>query len=78
LATALKPDVLNTDFGYVIMAAGLIAFQVIFTGVGVSSIRSKLFNKKYFEDFEGFKNRFPQFKTFPTNGYPDMGTGRFF
>jgi len=63
---------IGSDYGYVIMTAGMIGFQIIITGGMISRIRGKLFSKEFFE------NNFPEFKGhYPRNGYPDMGSGRY-
>jgi len=63
---------IDPNFGWVAIVMALTAFQVIWEGLQVGSVRRKLFNKDF------FAKHFPEFKSsFPAGGYPDMGNGRF-
>jgi len=61
------------SYGWNIIIAALMGFQVIFQGMSIGSIRKKLFTASF------FKTNFPEFEqdNYPQGGYPDMGNGRF-
>ncbi|ELR11231.1 MAPEG family protein [Acanthamoeba castellanii str. Neff] len=62
---------LDPDFGWVLVAAVLMAFQLWTEGIPVGRMRGKLFTRAFFK--QHFPNLDPN--KVPENGYPDMGSG---
>jgi glutathione S-transferase len=74
LRVCLKSITIPDTYNWILLEAVIIAFQVVAQGFRVPRIRTKLFNKKFFE------THFPQLikdEKYPREGYPDMGDGRF-
>ena len=66
------------EYGYVLLTAMWIAFQCYMTGFLVVEVkRAKTYTKEYMEKnyLEEHKKAFPNDKTVPKFGYPDMGCG---
>ena len=73
---------LRPEHGYVMLAAGVLSFEVFAIGGAVGLMRGKLFGKEYkkrpgvvalFEEHKKACGSVP----FCSQGYPDMGSGRF-
>ena len=69
---------LTPEHGYLLIALGLIAFECLVVGFVVAgAARGKVFNKQFMETNFGDLH-FQHFKEpINTQGYPDMGTGRY-
>eukprot|EP00746_Dinoflagellata_sp_MGD_P007249 gnl/MRDRNA2_/MRDRNA2_114312_c0_seq1.p1 gnl/MRDRNA2_/MRDRNA2_114312_c0~~gnl/MRDRNA2_/MRDRNA2_114312_c0_seq1.p1 ORF type:complete len:183 (-),score=37.22 gnl/MRDRNA2_/MRDRNA2_114312_c0_seq1:34-582(-) len=72
------------DFGYVMIAAGVISVQAVFMGGGIMALRKQFFASPEFKDaleksgmLDEHKKAFPEQPTGPLLGYPDMGHGRY-
>ena len=66
------------DYGYVLLTAMWIAFQCYMTGFLVVEVkRAKTYTQEYMEKnfLDEHKKAFPNDKTVPKFGYPDMGCG---
>jgi len=71
------PDV-GSDYGYVVLVSGLIAFQCIVTGfVVVGKARSQAFTKEFLDQNFGDEHFAATQEPMPRGGYPDMGNGRY-
>ena len=71
--------VLSSNFGLVIISCAVIAFQVMLTGLFVvGRTRSKVFSKSFLRDNFGEEHSLYTHENIEdTNGYPDMGNGRY-
>jgi len=62
------------NYGWCVVIAAFMGFQVVMQGMMVGSIRRKLFTPAFFKThFAGLYEE----GSYPESGYPDMGSGRF-
>jgi len=63
---------LAPEFGWVLIGAAVICLHYMLQGfIPVGKLRQELFSKQFFEE------NFPGIKPPPSEGYPDMGNGRY-
>lgn len=73
----------SKEHGYVIIAAGLLAFQTTILGFRYAGMGRKVFNSKEFQDKAASTGLLEEHKkatgkdALPRGGYPDHGTGRY-